>query len=95
MTVNKALLESYLRHLGGALFSAIATVSTLTGQSPLDFSSGDWYAVANALWVAILPVLVRFFNKKDPAFGKVAEAIGEEVGRKLKAKSKPRKKKDA
>ena len=95
MNINKAILESYLRHLGGAIFSAIATVSALTGQSPVEFGSDDWYAVANALWVAVLPVLVRYFNKKDPAFGKVAEAVGAEVGKKLKPKSKTRKKKQA
>lgn len=91
MTINKLVLESYLRHLGGAVFSAIASVSAITGQAPLQFSSNDWFAVANALWVAILPVAVRYFNKKDPAFGAVAEVVGKEVEKKLKEKSKPSK----
>ena len=87
MALNKAIAESYLRHLGGAVFSAIVGVSTVSGLSPFAFGSGEWYAVANALWVAILPVLIRYFNKQDPAFGKVAEAVGKEVSKKLKTKS--------
>lgn len=91
MTINKLVLESYLRHLGGAVFAAITSVSAITGETPFQFGSNDWFAVANALWVAVFPVLVRYFNKKDPAFGVVAEAIGKEVEKKLKEKSKPRK----
>lgn len=87
MTINKSVLESYLRHLGGALFSAVATIATITGKSPVGFESTDWFAVANSLWVAVLPVLFRYFNKQDPAFGKVAEALAGEVTKKLKAKS--------
>lgn len=85
--MNKAILESYLRHLGGAVFSAIVGVSTVSGLSPVAFGSGEWFGVANALWVAVLPVLVRYFNKKDPAFGKVAEAVAVEVTKKLKTRS--------
>ena len=85
--MNKAILESYLRHLGGAAFSAIVGVSTVSGLSPVAFGSGEWFGVANALWVAVLPVLIRYFNKKDPAFGKVAEAVALEVTKKLKTKS--------
>jgi hypothetical protein len=87
MTINKKVLESYLRHLAGALFSAIATIATITGKSPIGFESTDWFAVANSLWVATLPVLFRYFNKQDPAFGKVAEALAGEVTKALKNKS--------
>jgi hypothetical protein len=87
MTISKNILESYLRHLGGALFSAVATISTINGTSPLQFEATDWFAVANALWVAILPVLFRYFNKQDPVFGKVAEALADEVTKTLKTKS--------
>ena len=85
--MNKAVLESYLRHLGGAAFGAIVGVSTASGLSQVAFGSGEWFGVANALWVAVLPVLIRYFNKKDPAFGKVAEAVAEEISKKLKTKS--------
>lgn len=85
--MNKAVLESYLRHLGGAVFSAIVGVSAVSDLSPFNFGLGEWFGVANALWVAVLPVLIRYFNKKDPAFGKVAEAVAEEITKKLKTKS--------
>jgi hypothetical protein len=87
MTINKNILESYLRHLGGALFSAVATIATITGKSPVAFESADWFAVANSLWVATLLVLLRYFNKQDPMFGKVAEALAGEVTKTLKSKS--------
>lgn len=88
MTINKLIVESYLRHLGGAVFAAIASVSTITGETPFQFGSNDWFAVANAFWVAVFPVLVRYFDKKDPAFGAVLEVAGKEVEKKLKKKSK-------
>ena len=69
------------------MFAAIASVSAITGETPFQFSSNDWFAVANALWVAVFPVLVRYFNKKDPAFGQIVESIGKEVDKKLKKKT--------
>jgi hypothetical protein len=35
---------------------------------------------------------MRYFNSKDPAFGKVAEAVAKEVGKKINSKSRPSKK---
>lgn len=87
MKLNKAALESYGRHLLGAVISAIATISALTGLSPVDFDSSNWWAVANSLWIATLPVALRYVNTKDPAFGRIAESVGKEVGKKIKAKS--------
>lgn len=92
MNLNKAAIDSYGRHLLGAVVSAIAAIGALTGQSPVDFSSGDWWAVANSVWVAVVPVALRYFNTKDPAFGKVADAVAKEVGKKINAKSSPSKK---
>jgi hypothetical protein len=92
MKLNKAAIDSYGRHLLGAVVSAIAAIGALTGQSPVDFSSGDWWAVANSVWVATVPVALRYFNTKDPAFGKVAEAVAKEVGKKINSKSRPSKK---
>ena len=92
MKLNKAMLDSYGRHLLGAVIAAVAAIGALTGKSPVDFASGDWWAVANSVWVAIVPVAMRFFNTQDPAFGKVAEAVTLEVGKKINAKSRPSKK---
>ena len=86
------MLDSYGRHLLGAVIAAVAAIGALTGKSPVDFVSGDWWAVANSVWVAIVPVAMRFFNTQDPAFGKIAEAVTKEVGKKINAKSRPSKK---
>lgn len=92
MKFNKSMLDSYGRHLLGAVIAAVAAIGALTGKSPVDFASGDWWAVANSVWVAIVPVAMRFFNTQDPAFGKIAEAVTKEVGKKINAKSRPSKK---
>jgi hypothetical protein len=92
MKLNKAAIDSYGRHLLGAVIAAVAAIGALTGKSPVDFASGDWWAVANSVWVAIVPVAMRYFNSKDPAFGKVAESVAKEVGKKINSKSRPSKK---
>lgn len=54
---QKAMLASYARSVLGAAVAAYA-------------STGDTKAALNALWAALLPVAVRYFNPKDTAFGK-------------------------
>jgi len=56
---HKAMLASYARSVIGA---AVATYA----------STGDPKAALNALWAALLPVAMRYFNPKDGAFGKKA-----------------------
>lgn len=56
---NKAMLASYARSVIGA---AIATYT----------ATGDPKAALNALWAAIIPVAMRYFNPADTAFGKKA-----------------------
>lgn len=34
----------------------------------------DWKLSLNALWAAALPVVMRYLNPNDEAFGKVAES---------------------
>lgn len=55
---NKAMLASYARSLIGA------------GLAAWTASGGDPKAVLNALWAALLPVLMRYLNSNDPAFGR-------------------------
>lgn len=82
--MNKAALESYLRNLVGQVIGAVMIVSQTSGiASPLEFGSGEWLLVANALWSSIIPTALRWVNKKDPAFGRVAEAAAKEAGKKL------------
>ena len=82
--MNKAVIESYLRNLLGQVIGAIMIVMQTSGlATPTDFGTSEWLLVANALWASLIPVLLRWVNKKDPAFGAVAEAAAKEVTKKL------------
>jgi len=71
--MNKAMIESYVRNLAGQVIGAVTIVLHTSGAAtPLDFGSSEWLLVANALWASLVPVAIRFFNKKDPAFGRIA-----------------------
>jgi hypothetical protein len=87
--MNKAAIESYARNLLGQVVAAVMIVSQSSGiASPLEFGSGEWLLVANALWASLIPVALRWVNKKDPAFGRVAEAAAKEVSKKLDSAAK-------
>lgn len=77
-----ALLASYGRSLLAAGLALYAAGVTDPGQ------------LANALWAAILPVVIRYVNPNDAAFGRLPKA--EEVAvavSKAKAPAKPAAKK--
>ena len=70
-----AMLASYGRSLlaaGIALYAAGVTDPT---------------QLANALWAALLPVIIRYVNPNDPAFGRVPSA--EEVEQAARTAKKP------
>ena len=78
------MIESYVRNLAGQVIGAVMIVTQTSGIStPLDFGSSEWLLVANALWASLVPVALRYVNKKDPAFGKVAEAAAADVSKKI------------
>ena len=82
--MNKAAIESYLRNLIGQVIGAVMIVGQTKGvASPLEFGLGEWLLVANALWSSAIPTLLRWANKKDPAFGRVASAAAAELSVKL------------
>ena len=54
---NKAMLASYGRSVIGA------GVSTYVATQ-------DWKLALNALWAAAIPVIMRYVNPGDSAFGK-------------------------
>lgn len=94
-TQTKAMLDSYLRNLLGVVLALVTTTMASAGvASPLDFSASEWLTVANGLWAAAVPTLIRYVSKKDPAFGLVAEVAAKEVSKKLAtaAKKAPAKK---
>ena len=89
LVINKAALESYVRNLLGQVIGAVMIVSQTSGiGSPLEFGSSEWLLVANALWASIIPTALRWLNKKDPAFGRIAESTAKEVSAKITAASK-------
>jgi type IV secretory pathway TrbD component len=80
----KTMLDSYLRNLLGVALALVTTTMASAGvSSPLDFGTAEWLTVANGLWAAAVPTLLRYVNKKDPAFGLVAEVAAKEVSKKL------------
>ena len=86
--MNKAAIESYLRNLAGQVIGAVMIVSQTSGVgSPLDFSGAEWLLVANALWASIIPTALRWLNKKDPAFGRIAAVAAAEVTKKLETEA--------
>lgn len=92
--MNKALIESYVRNLVGQVIGAVMIVmQTSNATTPLDFGSGEWLLVANALWASLVPVALRYANKMDPAFGRVAATLAAEAGKKLAKESSKAKKK--
>lgn len=92
--MNKALIESYVRNLVGQVIGAVMIVmQTSNATTPLDFGSGEWLLVANALWASLVPVALRYVNKMDPAFGRVAATLAAEAGKKLAKESAKAKKK--
>jgi hypothetical protein len=56
---HKAMAASYARSVLGAAVAVYV-------------STGDVKMAANALWAAALPVILRYLNPKDMAFGKKA-----------------------
>jgi len=84
MKINKAMIESYVRNLLGQVIAAATIVSATSGLSFFSFGKSQWLLVANTLWGSAVPVILRFVNKKDPAFGIVAEQATAEVSSRLK-----------
>lgn len=69
----KSMLDSYARNLIGQVTAAIVLVGQ--GASPTTFTGSQWADVSNVLWTTLIPVALRYVNKKDPAFGLIAESI--------------------
>lgn len=85
----KAALDSYLRNLLGVVLALVTTTMASAGvASPLDFGLGEWLTIANGLWAAAVPTLIRYVNKKDPAFGLVAQVTAQAVTAKLETAAK-------
>lgn len=78
--MNKAMIESVLRHVLGAGLAAITAVMASAGVvTPLELGLSEWLVVLGSMWAALVPPVVRYLNTKDPAFGRIAGDIAEEV----------------
>jgi hypothetical protein len=88
MKINKTLIESYARNLLGQVVAAAVIVSSTSSLSIFDFGGDQWKLVANALWASFVPVAIRYANKKDPAFGLVAEQATAAVSSKLTSRKR-------
>ena len=88
MKINSAMIESYVRNLIGQVIGAVTIVTASSNVSVSNFGSDQWILVANALWASLVPVILRYVNKKDPAFGLVAEQATKAVSKKLAPKKK-------
>jgi len=60
MKFNNKVLEMWAKWVVGNLFTAIVII----GKSPLDFTTADWKQAANALWLAVVPVVIAWANPK-------------------------------
>lgn len=60
--MNPKILETWFKWLIGMTVGAIVGI----GKSPLDLTADDWINIANVIWVALAPVLVRWANPRDP-----------------------------
>jgi hypothetical protein len=69
----KAMLDSYARNLVGQIAAAVVLVGQ--GASPTSFTASQWADVSNVLWTTLIPVALRYINKKDAAFGMIAAPL--------------------
>jgi hypothetical protein len=83
MKINQAIITSYARNLLGQVIAAATIVSSTSHVSIVNFKGAQLLLVANSLWASLVPVILRFVNKKDPAFGLVAEQATDAVTAKL------------
>jgi hypothetical protein len=85
---HKAMLESY----GRSFLAAMTATFMATGGDLLALDLETGKAILASGIAAILPVALRYINKKDPAFGKIAEIVATEGLKKLTTKKAPAKK---
>jgi hypothetical protein len=85
---QKAMLASY----GRSFLAAITTAFMATGGDLFALNADTAKGILAAGIASVLPVALRYINKKDPAFGKIAEIVAAEGMKQLTKKSAPKKK---
>lgn len=61
MKFNVKVLEVWAKWTVGMVASSLTTI----GKLPFDLTADDWKKVANSLWVALLPVLIKWYKEDD------------------------------
>jgi type IV secretory pathway TrbD component len=90
------MLRSYLENLLGVTLGLLVTVTASSGlASPLGFGLGEWLLVLNGIWAAAVPTVIRWLNRFDPAFGRIAEEIAKEIAKRIAEEAAKNKKKPA
>lgn len=86
--MNRAMIDSYLRNLLGVTLALVTTAMATAGVvSPLELGTAEWLGVLNGVWAAAVPTVIRYLNKKDPAFGNIAASVAAEVSNKIAAEA--------
>ena len=85
---QKAMLASY----GRSFLAAMTATFMATGGDLFALDVDTVKAILASGIAAVLPVALRYINKQDPSFGKIAEVIASEGLKKLTAKKAPAKK---
>jgi len=80
---QKAMLASY----GRSFLAAMTATFMATGGDLLALDTDTLKAILASGIAAVLPVALRYINKQDPAFGKIAEVIASEGMKKLTKKA--------
>lgn len=61
MKFNSKVLQVWAKWLVGMVVGTIYGI----GKFPLDLTAADWKHVANTLWLALVPVVIKWVNPKD------------------------------
>ena len=61
MKVNKKIFEVWGKYL---VYSAVMAIGII-GKSPFEFNSHDWKQTLNAVWISLVPVIIKWANPKD------------------------------
>ena len=80
---QKAMLASY----GRSFFASMVTAFMVTGGDLFALDADTVKGILAAGIASVLPVALRYLNKQDPAFGKIAEVVAKEGMAKLTKKT--------
>jgi hypothetical protein len=84
---QKAMLASY----GRSFLAAVTATFMATGGDLFALDADTAKAILASGIAAILPVALRYINKQDPMFGRIAEIVAAEGMKKLTKKAPAKK----